>query len=67
MFQTAFQRDSLRAVNLKLEKKINFSEEHIQEVQVKIDEIEREKNKPLSMVQNENKPQKRTPSILNLL
>tara|TARA_B100000683_G_C12511214_1_gene560916 strand:+ start:13542 stop:15224 length:1683 start_codon:yes stop_codon:yes gene_type:complete len=58
LFQTAFQRDSLRAVNLKMEKKINFLEEHIQEVQVKIDEIEREKNNPLSMVQNEKQTTK---------
>jgi hypothetical protein len=39
ILKSDFERDSLRTINLKLVKKINFLEDHIKEVQVNIDEM----------------------------
>ena len=39
LFQVSYQRDSLREVNLNLERKMNFLEEHIREVQGEIESI----------------------------
>ena len=58
ILKTNFQRDSLRDINLKLEKKIAFLEEHIQEVQVKIDEIKVKKENPTEVVLDTNIPAK---------